>query len=77
MIWVGAYTLCLFFGRASGFATAGVEVGGFRVGTTDEEERLGSLPTKIWRFERGFTGMAGVLGHGTHVRFRIQHHVGG
>ena len=55
VIWVGACTLCLFFGRASGFATAGVEVGGFRVGTTDEEERLGSLPTKIaasWRFER-------------------------
>ena len=35
-------TLCLFLGRASGFGTAGVEVGWFRVGTADEEDRLGS-----------------------------------
>jgi hypothetical protein len=31
----------------------------------DEEERFGSLSTKIvvpWRFERGLPGMAGVLG---------------
>ena len=30
---------------ASGFGTAGVEVGGCRVGTADEAERSGSLST--------------------------------
>ena len=38
-------TRCLFLGRPSGFGTAGVEVGGFRVGTADEAERSGSLST--------------------------------
>ena len=36
----GTQRLELFFGRASGFGTAGVRVGGFEVGTTDEEERF-------------------------------------
>ena len=36
LIWVKAYSL-FFLCRASGFGTAGVEVGGFGVGTTDLE----------------------------------------